>query len=529
MASADEKMDLSKRKIPRKTLNEQLPTRTRSRGKEKPVDVATSASTRSDGVTPPRSRSTPGKERTSSSLLNAPPRTFSTALSSAKLLPVEQEQQLQAMLTSNRFEDAATWISGSTYLSEKYQLADVVRLVLDNRQFDLAGRLIREHKLAENQQLVTYFVMELVRSGRFHLAVRYAQELVPHFNAPVVDPSTRPMWTPSTLVKAMIRVQQYKPALKYTLQFHLEGEFPVKKFVQGMLHEKTWLDAFTVILEHKLETAFSLDNLIDNLLGEQQWSAAIKCVKMAKRTAVYTGPVLVRHMIQSGDFLSTLHYLKAFDLTGDVALVRHMLDFMCRYGELYKALKYSVKFGLAAEPAYDPRRLIDMAIDRRQFHVAQLYIKRLKLDDLYQDDLRHIAHEKDHLAASFRALMAEKRQRQLSPDVQARMQACLGDLYEPPSDEERDVVVSVHEQVFAKKQPKETTPSSLLERLRQFKVDDKQQLPSGGSRVFLTSFPAQNAFHSEGTLDQSFADVDRAFASPSPPPASPPLPPPPLP
>ncbi|RHY31837.1 hypothetical protein DYB32_004128 [Aphanomyces invadans] len=454
------------------------------------------------------------------------------SISPSKLSSAEQEKQLQTLLTSNRFEDAASWIVGSAYLSEKYKLADVIRLVLDHRHFDLAGRLIREHKLADNQQLVTFFVMELVRSGRFHLAVRYAQELIPQFNAPNADPSTRPIWTPSTLIKAMIRVQQYKPALKYTLQFHLATEFPVKKFVQGMLHEKAWLDAFTVIMEHKLDAEFSLDKLIDNLLAERQWSAAIKCVKQAKLGAEYTGEVLVHHMIQSGDFLSSLHYLKAFDLTGNVELVRRMLHFMIRYGELYKALKYSIKFGLSKEPSFDSRRLIDLAIDRRQFHVALLYIKKLKLEATYQDDLRHIAHEKDHLLASFRALMAKKRQRQLSPAIQARLQLCLGDLYEPPVDEDAEIVLSVEEEVFPRKAP--MMPVSLLDRLRHLNTNDQpsQYLAAkptisrlahwnldsfDGSNLDLA--PRSRLGDSFGGLSRSFADVDRAFAYPPVPPS----------
>ncbi|KAH9192162.1 hypothetical protein AeNC1_005869 [Aphanomyces euteiches] len=497
MASVDEKGDTAKKK---QWKTNEVPTRNRSRGKEKPAE-------RKEATTP-RSRSTPSKDR--------PPQPNArnvTANVIAKLTPAELEQQLQEQLTSCRFEDAAAWIKASPYLSEKYQLADVVRLVLDQRHFDLAGRLIREHKLAENQQLVTFFIMELVRSGRFHLAVRYAQELVPQFNGGDEHVTDRPMWTPTTLVMAMIRAQQYKTALKYAKQFNLETEFPVKKFVQGMLHEKAWADAFAVIMEHNMEKEFPIDILITNMLSERQWSAAIKSIKMAKRGDVFTTKVLVQRMIQSGDFLATLNYLKEFSLTDDLDLVRQMLNSMLHFNELYKAIKYSIKFGLASEPAYNPSRLIDLAIDRRQFHVASLYIKKLKLENEFQDDLRHIAHEKDGLLATFRALMARKRQRQRSPEYQARLRECLGDDYEEP-EEEIDIVLSVEEEIIPRKAPAPKT--SLLERLHLH--DNPSSL----------SFLLQDMKGLGGST--SFADADSAFAFAPPAPrplvAQPPLPPP---
>ncbi|KAF0689631.1 Aste57867_18930 [Aphanomyces stellatus] len=535
MSSLEDKGDAAKKKVGWKSNETLPPPRTRSRGKDKPVAPANAKE-----VTPPRARNN-NRDRTPPISSNV--RNMTASLASSKLAPADLEQQLQELLTSCRFEDAAAWIKGSAYLSEKYKLADVVRLVLDQRQFDLAGRLIREHKLADNQQLVTFFIMELVRSGRFHLAVRYAQELVPEFNAgDAASATNRPMWTPMTLIKAMIRAQQYKTGLKYTKQFNLEAEFPVKKFIQGLVQEKAWVDAFSVILEHKLEAEFSVDLLIDNMLGARQWSSAIKCIKMGKRGDVYTGKVLVLRMILCGDFLSTLTFLKEFDLTDDVALVRQMISSMLRYGEFYKAIKYSIKFGLSTEPAFDSARLIELAVDRKQYHVARLYIKKLKLEAQFQDDLRHIAHEKDDMLVRFRDFMARKRQRQRSPEFQARLRLCLGGDYEEP-EEEVEVVLSVEEEVVPRK-PRATTPvastpktPSFLERLRM--MDSSGPSPSSLSSLNF-SFDSLNGLGNGGStsfadIDRSFADVDRAFAYPTavpqqpPPRMSPPPPPPPLP
>ncbi|EQC28979.1 hypothetical protein SDRG_13316 [Saprolegnia diclina VS20] len=395
----------------------EAPPRARSRGK---------TSQDATDPTPPRARPTQSnpKERT--------PRTTAVNLAPALL-----EQQLQVLLTSHRFEEAASWIQSSAYLSEKYQLADVVRLVLDQRQFDLAGRLIRNLKLGENQALVTLFIKDLVRSGQFNLAVRYAQELVPAFNSPE-SPAPRASWTPQTLIQAMIRAQQYKAALKYTKQFQLERVFPPKQLIAGLMEERAWTDASAAITECKLQDEFSLDKLVDRMMNEQQWAAALKCIK--GRPSAFTTRMLVERMILCGDFLPAIAAIKDFGLGADLPLLRQMLDSMLSFKELYKALKYASKFGLDADAAYAPQSLIRVALGEKQHHIAQLYIKKYKLEHEFAAELAAMESEKLDKLLAFRVLMQRKRHRLCRPEYQAQYRLCLGDLYDHDEHKEEEIV-----------------------------------------------------------------------------------------
>jgi hypothetical protein len=157
---------------------------------------------------------------------------------------------LQQLLQSGQFEDAAYLIAASASLSAKFKTSDVVRLMLDAKQFDQTAQLIRDMKLQSNQLLVTLFIKELVRSAQFHAAVRYAQEMVLNFGKKDFGPrdQERPSWTPQALVQAMFRAQQFKTALKFSKQFELLDTFPVLPLVASMFEARQWEDAISSVM-----------------------------------------------------------------------------------------------------------------------------------------------------------------------------------------------------------------------------------------------------------------------------------------
>lgn len=180
---------------------------------------------------------------------------FQTAISSLKQESLgkseqELELQLQDCLRSGKFADAAYLIEACPLLNAKYKTSDVVRLVLETKQFDLTARLIRELGLQANQLLVTLFIKELIRSAQFHAAVRYAQEMVQNFGKQDFGPreQVRPSWTPQALIQAMIRAQQFKTALKFVRQFELLDTFPPRPLIASMLEAHQWEDAVSSVM-----------------------------------------------------------------------------------------------------------------------------------------------------------------------------------------------------------------------------------------------------------------------------------------
>lgn len=191
----------------------------------------------------------------SSAATPTPVSAFQTAISSLKQESLgkseqELELQLQDRLRSGKFADAAYLIEACPLLNAKYKTSDVVRLVLETKQFDLTARLIRELGLQANQLLVTLFIKELIRSAQFHAAVRYAQEMVQNFGKQDFGPreQVRPSWTPQALIQAMIRAQQFKTALKFVRQFELLETFPPRPLIASMLEAHQWEDAVSSVM-----------------------------------------------------------------------------------------------------------------------------------------------------------------------------------------------------------------------------------------------------------------------------------------
>lgn len=164
----------------------------------------------------------------------------------------ELEMQLQSLLQRGSFGDAAYLIEASEFLAAKYKTADVVRLMLETKQFERATQLIREMNMTSNQLLVTLLVKELVLASQFHAAVRVAQEMVQDFGRSAAEAAGaeqgRAGWTPLALVQAMIRAQHFRTALKFAKQFSLLDTFPVVPLVASMFETRAWADGVSSVM-----------------------------------------------------------------------------------------------------------------------------------------------------------------------------------------------------------------------------------------------------------------------------------------
>uniref|UniRef100_A0AAV1UM06 Uncharacterized protein n=1 Tax=Peronospora matthiolae TaxID=2874970 RepID=A0AAV1UM06_9STRA len=416
----------------------------------------------------------------------------------------ELETRLQQLLRQHQFLDAAFLIAASTHLSARFETADVARLMLDQAKspvaLEQAAQLVRDLKLQQNDALVTLLINELVRAQQCSAAVRLAQEMVPDFEqlqekkqqlggggaAAAVE---RPCWTPVALIQAMVRARKYRAALKFAKQFGLLELFPAPQLVAGMLEVRSWDEAVSSIIEMQLFREFPMASLALEMLQHRQWSLAVKCVNkmsdtVARKSEYYEA--LVRATADVGDFVTSLRYLREFKLderSTDATrhLLRSLVDTMLAHGEFYKAIKYAIKFKLANNPLdgaaaaatngeepvlteqddteylpqYNVEVLIRRAIEGGQFHVATTFIKRLRLREVFADELVLIENAQQKRLLEFRQYAQLRLAQYHDPAVQQNLQALLGGQAEDEMVElepvEREVVLSETEEVFPRK------------------------------------------------------------------------------
>lgn len=207
------------------------------------------------------------------------------------------------------------------------------------------------------------------------------------------------------------------------------------------------------------------------MLGERQWTLAVKCMGkiQAKELLDKYADALVREAARAGDFVIAVRYLNEYklDQLENRPLMQHVIDCMITYSEMYKAIKYSIKFGLAdTESAeggdatvsrYDTKKLILKAIEIGQFHVATLYIKKLRLKDEFVAELAEMEQRKQARLREFREFVGFRESQFSHPATQHQLYTLIGDKADVDADLVEldpvtiDVVLSEVEEIIPKK------------------------------------------------------------------------------
>ncbi|KAG7397338.1 hypothetical protein PHYBOEH_000850 [Phytophthora boehmeriae] len=481
--------------------------------------------------------------------------------------PEQLETRLQQLLRAQQYADAAFLIAASAHLSARFQTADVVRLMLEqvksSRALEQAVQLVRDLQLQHKDELVTLLINEMVRGLQFGAAVRVAQEMVPGFQDLSGAATERPSWTPPALIQAMIRAGRFRAALKFAKQFNLLETFPAPQLVAGMLERRSWEEAVSSVMEFQLFQEFPLEALAVKMMQHRQWAQAVKCInKLADSdTRVKFQEAVVREMAHVGDFVTALRYLREFKLDqgkeqATVSLLRFLVDAMIAHSEFYKAVKYSIKFGLAKNPLddaiaaaeaalaaangetveptkveddveylpqYSVETLLRRAIEGGQFHVATTYIKKLRMREHFADELVAIEQAKQNRLLEFRQYVQLRLGEFQDP---ARQQSLKALLSAQPKDEmveldpvEVEIIISEEQEVFPRKKKvskplQEDECKPITEEVQALVIDDST------STEEITEVQEQGSSVCDETAGQSRF----GFARASPPPPSVPVP-----
>ncbi|KAG1697583.1 hypothetical protein DVH05_016022 [Phytophthora capsici] len=481
--------------------------------------------------------------------------------------PEALETRLQQMLMTAKYTEAAFLIAASPHLSSRFQTADVVRLMLEQakspRTLEQAAQLVRDLQLQHNDALVTLVINEMVRALQFSAAVRLAQEMVPGFEqlSAAAASAERPCWTPPALIQAMIRAGKFRAALKFSKQFGLLDTFPAPQLVAGMLETRAWEEAISSVMEMQLFKEFPLEALAVEMMKQRQWSQAVKCMnKMSDKddTRAKFYEALVRETAHVGDFVTSLRYLREFKLdqgNGDatVSLLRYLVDAMVAHGEFYKAIKYAIKFKLAKNPLDDaiaaaeaalavasgkeapqreedkteylPQYSVDMlirrAIEGGQYHVATTYIKRLRLRDLFVDELVAIEKAQQNRLLEFRQYAQLRLTQFEDPSLQKNLHTLLANQADDEIVElepvEVEIILSEEQEVFPRKKSEQT--KQVEEKGDEDKTDEKEDHePIVESSKPIDEQPQKSVAENTGESRFGFA---RASPPPPPPPSVP--------
>lgn len=245
-------------------------------------------------------------------------------------------------------------------------------------------------------------------------------------------------------------------------------------------------------------TDFPIEALIMKMLGERQWSLAVKCMGKVQTKELLDkyADALVREAARTGDFVVAVRYLREYKLDQDEnkPLMKYLIDSMINYGEMYKAIKYSIKFGLEKNPedegngalqtvatVYDTKRLILRAIEIGQYHVAATYIKKLRLKEHFANELVGMEQKQQARLREFRDFVHFRESQFSHPGTQHQLYTLLGDKFMSDGDMVElepvvvDVVISEVEEIIPKKK----------------KEGSEQTMESSHDEVSAANFPAK--------------------------------------
>lgn len=215
------------------------------------------------------------------------------------------------------------------------------------------------------------------------------------------------------------------------------------------------------------------------MLGERQWTLAVKCMGKVQAKELFDkyADALVREAARAGDFVIAVRYLNEYklDQPEHKLLMQHVVDCMITYSEMYKAIKYSIKFGLAntenteggdaAVSRYDTKKLIRKAIEMGQFHVATLYIRKLRLKDEFVAELAEMEQRQQARLREFREFVGFRESQFSHPATQHQLYTLIGDKAASDADLVEldlvtvDVVLSEVEEIIPRKKKREVVES----------------------------------------------------------------------
>nr|CCA14238.1 conserved hypothetical protein [Albugo laibachii Nc14] len=469
------------------------------------------------------------------------------------------EVQLQELLLNKNWEQTVILLLASPILYEKYKISDVIRHVIEQKNFMDSMKLIHDLKAISHpvdQLCVSLLIKKLVEEEDFVTAVEFAQEMVPNFGSLSVDTRASKEkddainWTPKTLIQAMIRAKQYRKAARYSKQLGMEEVFPCSQLILSMMEAQQWENAVTTIFENRTVADSSLlETLIRKLIEYHQLSLAQKCIcKLRVRTLVdELTTLMVCGACAQGDFVFVMSYIRDNKLSPtkkqDAMLLKCFMDSLVKHQEFYKAIKYAIKLDLIdsdnnaggilefSGKKYSMEELLRATIDCRQYHVAKKYIKKLGLEDSYRTELSEMELLKENALLEFRELMRMRVKTVTNDPMRSTWKELVGEKVGADIvTKVEEVIISQEEEVFLDKKKIDGGNISPVEvsTLSNIGPDELSQITSGdvncrdnleedtGKAARSTGSDKANSSVHERTLDKKMAP-DRANCSWRPP------------
>ena len=303
-------------------------------------------------------------------------------------------------------------------LYESLGLDGLIADLCQQRRFEMASRAVVEFKVIEREafDVLDAFITALFTEGRYLLAMNWAKTLQ-GLPAEAKLPAKLCL-TPSIVVQRMIDATAYDAALKFIKDHHLEGDFPVKELVEGLVEKREFRQAVGHVKRFGMAKDVPPTPLIEGMLEEGLWNDAISLIRGSKTDfpelkldEVYAPTVLLTKMIDLHDWEAVRSYLKVFAFDAKKAehknVFVHFVSELITAGELYKAMKYAEEYALGED--FSGEKIINIMIELGQHQHAMYFMKKLEMEDKFKDKMAQIQAHRLRTLRSHRRLMEHKR------------------------------------------------------------------------------------------------------------------------
>jgi len=224
---------------------------------------------------------------------------------------------------------------------------------------------------------------------------------------------------PTVVARSMLHAGHTEGALRLIAEHNLGKDFEVSSLVGHMIHrDNNVAGAQRFIAKFGLEAVFPVQTLLDRALATGQWDFALSLISAnASLRGRMDAKGVLENAVAARDWVAAAKLASQIGLPATstpetlnptmAGVLKRMVEGMIKDSRLFMAMRLILAHKL--DGAFPPRALVANMINQRQFEHALRYVRLLRLEQDFAEQLPEIHRSRAHALVAFRNLVKSLR------------------------------------------------------------------------------------------------------------------------